>query len=86
MLELCWSQYQLMHSSEVHSVLSFVALSYYVVNAFGFDGFHRQKTEAPVELTTYMFTNFLIDYIQNYLQYVHTDFTYVACCVSLLLT
>ena len=31
----------------------------------------EQKTEAPVELTIYMFTRFLLDYIQYYLQYLH---------------
>ena len=36
-----------------------------------FNGFHKQKTEAPVELTIYIFTYLLLDYIQNYIQYFH---------------
>ena len=66
MLELHWSQYHLTCSSGVLSVLSFVALDYYAVNDQGFDRFHEQKTEAPVELNIYMFTNLLLGYMQYY--------------------
>ena len=69
MLELCWSQYQLTHSSGVSLVLSFVVIGYYMVNT-GFNGFHEQKTEGQVELTIYIFTNRLLGHMQYYLQYL----------------
>ena len=37
----------------------------------GSDGFHKQKTEPPVELAIYMFTDFLLDYVQQYIEYLH---------------
>ena len=36
-----------------------------------FDRLHKQKTGAPLELTIYIFTNLLLDYIQYYIQYLH---------------
>ena len=35
------------------------------IECSGFDGFQKQKTEAPVELTIYMFTKCLLSYIHN---------------------
>ena len=42
-LELHWLWYQLMYSSEVHSVLSFVPLVYYVLNAPGSMGSKNRR-------------------------------------------
>ena len=53
---------------------------------FRFDGFHEQKTEGLVELTTYMFTNLLIGYIQYYLQYLHLVVRCLVCYMLCLTT
>ena len=34
------------------------------------DMFHKEKTEAPVEMTIYIITNLLLDYTQYYVQYL----------------
>ena len=45
-------------------ILNKVALDYCMQNAPGFNVFHKQKTEAPIELAISMFTDFLLDYVQ----------------------
>ena len=48
----------------------------------GSDGFQEQKTEAPVELTLYMFTYLLLSYIQYYLQHIHIMASYMLCLIT----
>ena len=60
------------------------------IECSGFDGFQELKTEDPVELTIYMFTNPVLDFIQYYLQYLHIVarllMCYMLCLITLNLT
>ena len=46
---------------------------------FRFDGFHKQKTEAPIQLAILMFTDFLLDYVQYDIQYLHIVARHLIC-------
>ena len=50
------------------------------------DGFPEKESEAPVELTIYVFTDLLIGYMQYYLQYLHIVVRLLMCYILCLKT
>ena len=44
-----------------------------------FNGFHKQRTEAPIELDISIFTDPLVDYLQYYIQYLHAEARHLIC-------
>ena len=70
-LRLHWSWYQLMCSSLLWFRSKLSSTQLMLDGHSWFDGFQKQNTEALIELTIYIFTYLLLDYIQYYVQYLH---------------